>query len=260
MDFRVDVFAWIPQPDVPNPLFSVPGGALGPGACGPRFGGDDFVTPPASASAWTGTFRAKQSFAFSASSFGAAPSVTVNTGVIPGTTTVLTNTRAAGGTVCHSMTAMVKKSSASVEWVPGDSWYQVTLVGAAQDPVPAAAASGLLGGLAGSAASAATPNLAWMLALRFQSGHALGIATRALYATISPMNLDVSGRTFPAPASFGSGGNLLHGTAVVTRYPSFVAYVTIGLTTIPVLFADASSRNLAEIVVSQSCLIRQLAF
>jgi hypothetical protein len=266
MDFRVDVFAWIPMPDVPNPLFSLPGGAgrWGPGACGSRFGGDNFVKPPAAASAWRGTFRAKQSFAFSAASFGATPAVTLNTGVTPGTTTVLTNTRAAGGTICHSMTATVKTSSASVSWVGGNNWYEAKLKGAAQDPVPAAVAAGVAGGAAGTAASALTPNLEWDLALRFQSGSSLGLATRARYAVSSGLSMDVSATSFPTPTSFGSGGNLFHGLATVRQFPSYAVYVTVGTgaaaTTIPVYYADASSRNLLQIAIGQTDVIRQLAF
>lgn len=266
MDFRIDVFAWIPQPDVPNPIFSLPGGTgrWGPGACGPRFGGDNFTRPPATASAWRGTFRARQSFAFSTPSFGAAPSVTLSTGVTPGTTTVLTNTRAAGGTICHALTATVKSSSASVNWVASDKWYEAKLKGAAQDPVPAAVATGVAGGAAGTAASALTPNLEWDLALRFQSGASLGMMTRARYAVSSGLSMDVSATTFPAPTSFGSGGNLMHGLATVRRFPSYVVYVTIGTggaaVSIPVYFADASSRNLLEIGIGQTDVIRQLGF
>ncbi len=266
MDFRIDVFAWIPQPDVPNPLHSLPGGAgrWGPGACGPRFGGDNFTKPPATASAWRGTFRARQSFAFSAASFGTAPSVTLNTGVTPGTTTVLTNTRAAGGTICHSLTATVKASSASVSWVAGNSWYEAKLKGAAQDPVPAAVATGVAGGTAGGVASALTPNLEWDLALRFQSGSSLGFATRARYAVSSGLSMDVSAANFPTPTSFGGSGNLFHGLATVRRFPSYAVYVTVGSgaagTTIPVYFADASGRNLLEIGIGQTDVIRQIGF
>jgi hypothetical protein len=266
MDFRIDVFAWIPQPDVPNPLNSLPGGTgtWGPGACGPRFGGDNFTKPPATATAWSGTFRARQSFAFSAASFGAAPAITHNPGVTPGLTTVLTNTRAAGGTICHSLTATVKTSSASVSWVSGNGWYEARLKGAAQDPVPAAVATGVAGGTAGSVVSGLTPNLEWDLTLRFQSGSSLGFATRARYAVSSGLNMDVSAANFPTPTSFGGTANLFHGLATVRRFPSYAVYVTIGsggpATTIPVYFANAISRNLGEIVIGQTDPIRQLTF
>jgi hypothetical protein len=265
MDFQIDVFAWIPQPDVPNPLHSLPGGTgrWGPGACGPCFGGDNFVKPAATAASFSGTYRAKQSFGFRVGSLGGAPTTTVNTGTIPGTTTVLTGTRAAGGRVCHSLTATVKASSASVAWVPSESWYEVGMRGAAQDPIPAAMAAGVAGPRAGAVASAATPNLEWDLVLRFQRGSALGLATRARYSISSGLKIDVSATHFPTPASFGSGGNLFHGLATVRRFPSYVVYVTISTgtsTTIPVFFAEASGRNLAEIAIGQTDPFRHLAF
>lgn len=262
MDFRIDVFAWIPQPDVPNPLHSLPGGTgrWGPGACGPRFGGDNFITPPATHTAYSGTFRAKQSFGFQAASFGDPPVITVNTGTVPGTTTVLTAPRASGGTVCHSLTATVKASRASVTWNASDEWYEVRLNGAAQDPVPSAVATAGVGSATGSAASALTPNLEWDLKLRFQHGSSLGFTTRTRYAVSGGFKIDVSGAAFPSPASFGATGNLFHGLATVRRFPSYVVYVTIAGVTIPAFFADASGRNLAEIAIGQTDPFRQLAF
>jgi hypothetical protein len=267
MDFRIDVFSWIPQPDVPNPMYSLPGGVgrWGPGACGPRFGGDDFIKPAATPTGFTGSFRAKQSFAFRAASLGAAPVTTLNTGTVPGTTTVLTATRATGGKVCHSLTATVKASSASVAWVASDNWYEVKMNGAAQDPVPAAVASSVASAGVGAAVSLATPNLEWNLVLRFQRGSTLGIISRARYAMSSALRIDVASSNFPIPTSFGSGGNLFHGLATVRRFPSYVVYVTISMlggasTTIPVYFADASGRALAEIAIGQTDPFRQLAF
>jgi hypothetical protein len=262
MDFRIDVFAWIPQPDVPNPLHSLPGGTgrWGPGACGPRFGGDNFVRPSATPAAWPGTYRATQSFAFSAAAFGVAPAVTHNPGVTPGLTTVLTAPRASGGTMCHSLLATVKASSASVKWDTGSKWYEAKLKGAAQDPVPASVARSVAGAPAGYVASSATPNLEWDVTLRFQAGSAIGLATRARYGFSSGLNMDVAATTFPAPTNFGGTANLLHGLATVRRFPSYVVYVTIGAVTIPVYFADASRRNLGEIVVGQTDPIRQLTF
>jgi hypothetical protein len=120
----------------------------GPGASGPYFGGDNFVVPPANSSAWGArTFRAMQSFAFQDLRFGYGPVVTINTGVRPGTTTVLTATRAAGGTVCYLLTASVMKSGASLKWSASDNWYEVKMNGAAQDPVPAAVGGRTLGGV-----------------------------------------------------------------------------------------------------------------
>ncbi len=267
MEFAIEIFSWIPQPDVPNPIYSLPGGVgtWGPGACGPRFGGDDMIRPPATNWLWTSTRRASQSFAFKAASFGAPPHITFNAGVFPGTTTVLTAPRAAGGTICHSVRATVKSSAASVSWVASDGWYEVKLKGSAQDPVPAAVASGIAGPAAGAAASAATPVLAWDLLLRFQSGTSLGLLTRARYAAHSAVPMDVSATRFPAPANFGGTSNLFHGLCTVRRFPSYVVYVgikngTAPAVTIPVYFADASGRNLAEIVVGWTDPFRQLTF
>jgi hypothetical protein len=81
------------RPYTPRKL---PGGVSrwGQGACRPRFSGDSFVTPPARY-IWSKTYRAMQ-IGFQAKDIGAPPLITVNTGVKPGLTTVLTATRAAG--------------------------------------------------------------------------------------------------------------------------------------------------------------------
>lgn len=267
-DFRIDIFAWIPQPDVPNPIAGLPGGTAkwGPGACGARFGGDNFIVPPRSYAVWSGTYRAKQSFAFRAASFGSPPAVTLNPGVTPGLTTVLTAPRSAGGTVCYSLTPIVTKTTAGVEWKASDGWYEVRLNGAAHDPVPAAALGQLFGSPAGGAIGhALTPDLEWDLTLRFQSGSRLPALTRGRYAMSSGLNLDASGRAFATPANFGGTSNLVHGLIAVRRYPSYVAYVTVASgtgigVTIPLYFADASSRSLAEIVIGQTDPVRQLTW
>ena len=287
--FRIDVYAWIPQPDVPNPINSLPGGVArwGPGACGPFFGGDNFINPPSSPSAWSGTFRAMQTLAFSATTFGAQPVTTMNAGVVPGTTTVLTATRAEGGKVCHSLTAKVKTSRASVSWGASDNWYQATMHGEAQDPVPAdvgaraggaigtgvgglsnpvaGAFGGVYGSAAGSAvASALTPNLEWDLTIRFQRGTVIPWMTRADYAIHVAGNMDVSATKIAAPFNFGGSANLVHGLIKVRRFPSYVAYVTIAnsgsAVTIPLYFADASARNLGEIAIGWTDPIRQLTW
>ena len=267
MLFQVNVFAWIPLAEVPNPLASLPGGTAtwGPGACGPHFGGDNFVKPAATASGWTGTFRAKQAFAFRVNSFGDSPMTTLNTGCLPGITTVLTAPRAAGGTVCHSLTATVKTSSAAVKWSGGDDWYEVKMHGEAQDPVPAAVAAKVGGTAGATAASALTPNLEWNLTMRFQRGSSLGLLTRAAYATHSALSMDVAASRFPTPTSFGGSSNLVHGTVLVRRFPSYVVYTTIDGGTgtpvcIPHYFADASGRNLATIAIGQTDLLRQLSW
>lgn len=266
MQFRMDVFAWIPQAEVPNPIHALPGGTArwGPGACGPHFGGDNFVTPPATYSGWARTFRAKQSLGFQVSTFGDPPSVTINTGVRPGTTTVLTAPRAAGGTICHSITATVKTSTASVAWQASDGWYEAKMHGEAQDPVPAAVAGGVAGAPGAAVASAFTPNLEWDLNIRFQRGTSIPFLTKARYTVSAGLNLDVSGSRFPTPAHFGGTANLVHGTITVRRFPSYVLYVTIdsgsGATTIPYYFADASGRNLATIAIGQTDPLRQLTW
>lgn len=266
LKFRVDVFAWIPQPEVPNPINSLPGGtaAWGPGACGPFFGGDNFVTPPGTPAMWAPrTFRAMQNFEFQDLSFGYGPVVTVNSGVKPGTTTVLTATRAAGGTICHSLTASVMTSTASLKWVAADNWYEVNLHGAAQDPVPAAVGGRALGSAGAALASMATPNLEWGLTIRFQSGTTIPLLMRSRYAISSGLSMDVAARSFLMPTSFGGTANLVHGTITVRRYPSYVVYVAIDrgtgvATTVPLYFADASSRGLLEIAVGQTDVLRQL--
>jgi len=267
MEIRLDMFAWIPQPEVPNPVYSLPGGTTrwGPGACGPHFGGDNFITPPATAAAYAGTYRAKQSFGFRFGVIGDPPAVTLNTGAQPGTTTVLTAPRAAGGVMCHSTTATILSQAASVTWDQSNAWYEVRLCCQAQDPVPTQSAGGLpLVGSPGSVvASMATPNLEWDLTLRLQRGTTIGLTTRASYAWCSGFSLDISPRVFPTPANFGGTTNLVHGTMKVRRFPSYVLYVTIGGAggvCIPLFFADASTRNMMEITVAATEALRQLTW
>jgi hypothetical protein len=267
MDVKLDVFGWIPQGEVPNPVHSLPGGTgtWGQGACGPFFGGDGFVLPPAHPSGYAQTYRAKQSFAFQFGTFGDPPSVTVNSGVLPGLTTVLTAQRAAAGTVCHSVTATILAQTASVAWDRKNSWYEVRLQGEAQDPVPTAAAGSLpfVGRPGAVVASASTPNLEWDLTFRMQQGKNIGWSTRAGYVLCGG-GLDVSGRHFPRPAHFGGQSNLVHGTMMVRRFPSYVLYVTIGAgagaVTVPLFFADASNRNFLEIVWPDTGPLRQLTW
>jgi hypothetical protein len=262
--FAIDVFAWIPQPDVPNPIHSLPGGTArwGPGACGPRFGGDNLARPPWTPLAWTAlTYRAKQTLGFQVPSFGSAPAVTINTGVIPGTTTVLTAPRSAGGTVCHSLRALVRHSSASVTWVASDHWYRVRMHGEAEDPVPSAVGSRVAGGLGAGAAIAVTPNLGWDLDLRLQTGSTLPLATRARYAASSGLSMDEAAVSFPG-VGFPGASNLAHGLITLRRFPSYIMYLTVSdsgrLTTVPHYFANANARSLAEIVVGQADVLRPL--
>jgi hypothetical protein len=73
-----------------------------------------------------------------------------------------------------------------------------------------------------------------------------------------------SASTFP-PTQFNSSENLVHGAIMVRRFPSYVVYATLDSgegvpITIPIYFADASQRTLAEIVVGQHDPIRQLTW
>ena len=268
LTFRLDVYAWIPLPDVPNPIHSLPGGVArwGPGACGPRFGGDDFVIPPATYAGYTRTYRAMQTFAFQALTFGSPPTITLNPGVRPGLTTVLTAPRRSGGSMCHSLTPTVTASAASATWNAADHWYEAKMHGAAHDPVPAAAAAHILGPHGRTVGAALTPDLEWDATVRFQSGTSVPATTRARYALSSALRLDVSATTFPTPASFGGATNLVHGIIMVRRFPSYVLYVTIdtgtggGPVTVPLYFADAASRGLGEIVIGQHDPLRQLTW
>ena len=264
--FRIDIYAWIPQPDVPNPIASLAGGTArwGPAACGPRFGGDDFVTPPGTYLAWKDTYRAKQSFAFQVSDWGMPPTITYNPGVVPGLTTVLTAPRSAGGKVCYKLTPTVTKSSSGVSWQKSDGWYQVTLRGAAHDPVPAEALAKVVGPVGTPIGDALTPDLEWDLDLRFQASATLPLSTRARYAISSQLSLDVSDRVSTRTRMSGAT-NLLHGLITVRRYPSYVVYVSTGSGANPtnmalLYFADASTRSLAEIVIGQTDVIPQLAW
>jgi len=265
LSLRIDIYAWIPQPDVPNPIADLPGGVArwGPGACGPRFGGDNFVTPPANY-LWNDTYRAKQSFAFRVSEWGMPATVTYNPGVAPGLTTVLTAPRSAGGKVCHELTPTVTKSFSNVSWQKADGWYQVRLRGAAHDPVPAEALAKLVGSIGTSIGNAVTPDLEWDLDLRIQASDTLPLGTRVHYAISSPLSLDASSRVFPRVRTSGAA-NLLHGLITVRRYPSYVVYVSTGsgaypTKTVPLYFADADKRSLAEIIVGQTDVIPQLAW
>lgn len=268
LTFRVDVFAWIPQADVPNPIHSLPGGVArwGPGACGPRFGGDGFVTPPATHAGWTRpSYRAKQTLAFKIQRFGARPDADAGTAVVPGLTTVLTGPRSAGGRVCTSLTPTVTRSQASAMWMDSDEWYEMRLQGAAHDPIPEAALKFFSGGAGSTVGSALTPDLEWDLTIRIQLDKEIrSRLTKLRYGVADVMNLDVS-EQLTAPQNFGGTANLVHGLAYVRRFPSYVVYVSVSgdgraPACLPVYFADASRRSLGEIIVGQSDLIRQLAW
>ncbi|MCA8990819.1 MAG: hypothetical protein KDA88_02515 [Planctomycetaceae bacterium] len=282
MRFAIDIFAWIPHPDVPNPLHGLPGGTglYGPGASGPRFGGDNFVTPPVSPTGFASlTYRAKQQLVLDTSSWGLVRYR--HGGVVPGVTTVLTGTRAAGGKVCHSMTATVLKSKASVKFDASEDWYVVEMNGKVMDPYPTHAGrtaggrvgSGVggvagsggrrLGGAAGSGvgggvATAATPALEWDMTLRIQHGGSIGLIRRAAYSLDCPLaTLDSGGPT--RTSSLGAGrSNLMHGTIEVRRYPSYIVYVTAGSSTAVLFFADANHRNLLEIAVGTDSRLRDV--
>jgi len=268
LTFRADVFSWIPQADVPNPIHALPGGTVrwGAGACGPRFGGDNFVTPPASFAGWGGlTYRAMQTLAIKVSSFGSAPDLTLDTGVVPGLTTVLTAPRSSGGKVCTSLTPTVTKSYSDVSWNQSEHWYELRMHGSAHDPIPEQALNHLVGGAGLEVGSALTPDLEWNITLRVQTERDVkSRLVRLRYGIAGLMNLDESG-TLSAPQNFGGTSNLIHGIAYVRRFPSYVLYVTVGsdakrAASLPVYFSDAKSRSLAEIVVGQSDAIRQVTW
>jgi hypothetical protein len=271
MQFEIDVFAWIPQPEVPNPIASLPGGTgrWGPGACGPHFGGDNFVVPAATAAGWTGsaasTFRARQNVTFRAEPWGTLAGFRTS-GVIPGTTTVLTATRAAGGRVCHSLTAKVLHSSATATFVAGSAWYEVKMRGKAQDPVPAAVGGHFAAGVGESAGSTLTPALAWDLTLRLSSGSTVGFWTEQLYKADAPISIDESASCPGVSPTLGGGtASLLHGVITVRRYPSYVVFVSL---TTPagakssqiVFFSNAVNRSLLEIIVPWDSQLRRVTF
>lgn len=268
---EVDIFAWIPHPDVPNPIAALPGGIgrWGPGACGPRFGGDDFIipaiTPVGPSGMITRSFRARQNVTFLAAPWGSVAGFRTS-GVIPGITTVLTATRAAGGKICHRLTATVVHSAASARFDAGSAWYEVVMEGKAQDPIPGAVGAYAIGTRTGAAAAAVTPALAWDLRLRLSSGSTLGFWTAASYRADAPFSLDQSGSCPGTSPSFGGGtGSLLHGLVTVRRYPSYAVYVTMTSSagvrrSEIVFFADASSRNLLEIAVAQDSELRRVTF
>lgn len=268
LKFCTDVFSWIPQPEVSNPLYDLPGGVArwGPGISGPFFGGDNFFVPPAKPTDWPPrTYRAMQSFEFQVRSFGDAADITSNLGVRPGTTTVLTAKRSAGGRVCYSMTATVKASRGGVEWSKADGWYEIRLKGAAQDPVPTAVAGKVLGHYGRATVSALTPDLEWDLKIRFQEGRSIAAATRLRYEMSSAFNLDSSGRIFPTLTNLGGSSNLVHGMIMVRRFPSYVVYVSIDRgsgspATAPIYFADAHDRALGRIVYGGTDVLRQLTW
>jgi len=265
--FRVDVYAWIPQADVPNPIAALPGGVArwGSGACGPRFGGDGFTGPANSAAGWKGkTFRAMQTLAFQVSSFGDPPNAFIDTGVVPGLTTVLTKPRSEGGTVCTSLTPTVARSESGVSWDSSQRWYEMNLHGSAHDPIPEAALKFFAGKAGEQVGKLFTPDLEWRLKIRIQVGTEESRLTRLRYGVADLLNLDVSDR-IAAPQNLGGTRNLVHGLAYVRRFPSYVVYMSIsrdGIApqSLPIYFSDASKRNLAEIVIGQEDAIRKIAW
>ena len=266
LTFRADVFSWIPQSDVPNPIHSLPGGVArwGTGACGPRFGGDDFITPPNSYAGWNGrTYRAMQTLAFKIAKFGVRPDIVVDTGVVPGLTTVLTGPRSSGGKICTSLTPTVTNSSSDIGWNESENWYELRMHGSAHDPIPEAALKHFAGAIASDVGSALTPDLEWNITIRIQTERDVkSRLVRLRYSIADLMSLDDSG-AISAPQNFGGNANLIHGLAYVRRFPSYVVYVTVSsetrtMVSLPVYFSDASARSLAEIVIGQNDAIRQL--
>jgi hypothetical protein len=139
------------------------------------------------------------------------------------------------------------------------------LHGAAHDPIPEAALQNFAGAVGSNIGSGFTPDLEWDLTIRVQQEHEIKSSLAKLrYSVADLMNLD-SSEKLPARQNFGGTSNLIHGVAYVRRFPSYAVYVTVSgeermLVSIPVYFADASKRNLGQIVIGQSDLIRQLTW
>jgi len=267
LTFRTDVYSWIPQADIVNPIALLPGGVArwGAGACGPRFGGDGFTQPASSYSGWKGkTFRATQSLAFNITSFGAKPNVSVDSGVTPGLTTVLTGPRSAGGRVCTSLTPTITKSTSDVSWSASDRWYEMRMHGSAHDPIPEAALKFFAGDVGLRAGGLMTPDLEWRLVIRVQEGTTQSLLTRLRYGVASTLSLDTSQR-IPAPQNFGGTSNLIHGLVYVRKFPSYVVYMsitgeTISPISLPVYFSDATERHWTAILLGQEDPIRQVSW
>jgi hypothetical protein len=206
-----------------------------------------------------------QTLSFNVSSFGQRPNVAVNTGVVPGLTTVLTGPRSAGGKICKALTPNVTRSFSEVSWNESEQWYELRLHGSAHDPIPEAALKHITGSIGASVGSALTPDLEWDMTIRLQRGREIdsGI-TRLRYGIAGLGTLDRSG-TLAVPQSFGGTDNLIHGLAYVRRFPSYVAYMSVSGTarpmiSLPVYFSDARVRNLGEILIGQTDPIRQLTW
>ena len=271
MKFEVDVFAWIPGAEVPNPIGSLPGGVdrWGRGACGKFFGGDNFEAPPSTPKIWAGvagkTFRARQNVTFQAIPWGKV-SDSSTTGVIPGVTTVLTDTRSQNGKVCYSKEATVLHSSSAVIYDEDSKWYEVTMRGKVQDPIPAGVGKHIAGPVAGGTASFLTPALEWNLILRLSAGSELGFWTTQRYKADAPSGLDESSKLSPSSKTLGGGTDrLLHGIITTRRFPSYAVFASLttkkGIhSTERIFFANASSRNLVEIAVPWDSQLRSITF
>jgi hypothetical protein len=272
---RIDIYAWIPLPDVPNPLFLAGklnarlAEALGPGASGPRFGGDDFQYPPKSQAGWAGgpTYRAMQTVEFAFDTFGAAPVIVTDAGVQTGLTTVLNRERRAGGTVIHSLKASVMRSPpATVSWSADNGWYELAFAGAAQDPVPADVARQLGGAMSGQIASLLVPNLSWDICLRIQKTDQIPALAKARYVLSSSLSMDSSNQLQTSGRSDPYNG-FVHGLVGVTQFPSYVMYITYsgdgGVSSEQIgYFSDASSRMgaLGRILIAQTDVLKPVYF
>lgn len=284
--FQVDLIGWIPQPEVDNPLNSLPGAikALLPtGMADPFFGGDDFVTPgatPSSVMTPAHTFRAFQQFKIDIAKWGDPASISINT-VTPGLTTCLSNRRSSGGTVTFSLTAKLLRSNASVSFSSLMDWYEISMSGTVLDPVPAAAAAALTAKLPGipafarppveaairAIATKATPSLTWNVTLRLQRGAALSLLVKAEYGAF--IGAESSSTITGAKSSLGSGSfGLEHGKIAFSLWPSAVIYLTSTLGTgspdvQPVFFSDGSKVSKPEtlqILIPKLCKLRQITF
>lgn len=271
MRFEIDVISWIPMPEVPNPIFLLPGGTTrwGSGACGSHFGGDNFAMPPSTAVALIGTaaytFRARQNVTFDAKPWGTVSGLRTS-GVIPGITTVLTGARVDGGRVCHNMTATVLRSAATVSFDASSEWYEIVMQGKAQDPIPTAVGRHVAGPTGATGGTILTPALEWDLTMRLSTGSMLGFWTTQRYRADAPLGFDDSASLPGVSATLGGGTtHLLHGIISVRRFPSYVVYVTLTSATGTrsteiVFFADASHRGLVEIVLPWDSQLRRITF
>jgi hypothetical protein len=164
------------------------------------------------------------------------------------------------------MTATVLRSAAIASFDASSGWYQITMQGKAQDPIPAAVGRHVAGPTGGTGGSILTPALEWDLTLRLSAGSTLGFWTTQRYKADAPFGFDDSASCPGVSGTLGGGTtHLLHGLITVRRFPSYVVYVTLTSakgtrSTEIVFFADAASRGLAEITLPWDSQLRRITF